>query len=56
MSTETIWTIRDREPRTATSTFTQLRSSDYYNSSFYNILLYMLKGELFNIKHQTFYF
>ena len=29
MSTETKRTIRDREPRTATSTFTQLLSSDY---------------------------
>ena len=27
MSTETVRTIRDREPRTATSTFTQLLSS-----------------------------
>ena len=28
MSTETVRTIRDREPRTATSTFTQLLNSE----------------------------
>ena len=31
-STETIRTIRDGEPRTATSTFTQLLSSEYLSS------------------------
>ena len=33
-STETIRTARDREPRTATSTFTQLLSSENYEGSY----------------------
>ena len=37
--TETIRVIRDGEPRTATSTFTQLPSSDVYCSS--SMLLYV---------------
>ena len=35
MFTETTETIRDREPRTATSTFTQLLSSDKFNDIVY---------------------
>ena len=36
-STETVPTIRDGEPRTATSTFTQLLNSDYHHNCIYLI-------------------
>ena len=35
MSTETVRTIRDREPRTATSNFTQLLNSGIMNLALY---------------------
>ena len=40
-STETVGTIRDGEPRTATSTFTQLHSSEVLRSN--SVLLYVCR-------------
>ena len=39
ISTEAIRTIRDREPRTATSTFSQLLSSAFYSVPTWNFLV-----------------
>ena len=44
MFTETVWTIRDREPRMSTSTFTQHLRSDCH---LVNMVLNVLRNQKF---------